>query len=207
MSSEQESGEQVFLTEQEESNEGKGAEGTLEEVTKETANALFGNQESESNESSQPPQNNTNPSYKSQQEAVQPVDMSDMHETSGDLISITNFEEKCGNGIPTITEKETILAMRRLGYINEDLKKITDADVSKFPNVPEVRDHVKEVLNNRRQQKINQIAKERENIFNNTKEEETVSLDQTEAEQKLEKELKEHEEQEQKRLEKMQKKN
>lgn len=43
MSSEQESGEQVFLTEQEESNEGKGAEGTLEEVTKETANALFGN--------------------------------------------------------------------------------------------------------------------------------------------------------------------
>jgi hypothetical protein len=125
---------------------------------------------------------------------------------SGPFISIENFESTLTDSeIPNFTEPATLTAMRKLGLVPKDLCKVTDKSVSDFPDLPEVRAHVKETIEKRRQMRISQIKEIREAILSE-RQVETVSEEPVFDDSKITAEMKEREERENRRIERMQQK-
>jgi hypothetical protein len=122
------------------------------------------------------------------------------------LISIENFEHNLlDHEIPTFTEPATLTAMRKLGIIPRDLRKVTDASVSDFPDLSAVREHVKDTMTRRRAHRIEQIIEVRNSILANSDTESDRPLPLF-ADSKITAEMKEREERENQRIERMQQK-
>jgi hypothetical protein len=91
-----------------------------------------------------------------------PPEQSLTDQDSGDHVSILNFEDRCGDGIPEFTEPATLTAMYRLAIEPSMLAKPTEKDLAIYGDDEASRRQAESLLANRRQAFIDQIKAARE---------------------------------------------